>query len=257
MRWSLLSRARRDCQGSVSQIDCTMTARSGAPDGAWSCTGNPGSPEEGPMRGVVMIVHGIGEHSGEYGHVVERLVPAGFAVYGFDLRGHGRSPGRRAFIRSWDDYRQDVRAFLSLVARSSRGSRTSCWGTASAGSSCSITPCAIPRASWCHRPRPSYWRGGHLAGADDALARIIHASGRPFRCVPVWTPAPSRAILRWSPPTRPIRWCTTAAPHGWESKPSGPSTSPLPRRRIAACRCDPARRRRPHRRARRQPSLHR
>ncbi|MGA7670567.1 MAG: lysophospholipase, partial [Nitrolancea sp.] len=67
------------------------------------------------------IVHGLGEHSGEYEHVVERLVPAGFAVYGFDLRGHGRSPGQRAFIRSWDDYRQDVRAFLNLVAEEQPG----------------------------------------------------------------------------------------------------------------------------------------
>ncbi|MGA7670948.1 MAG: alpha/beta hydrolase, partial [Nitrolancea sp.] len=48
-----------------------------------------------PTRGVMGIVHGLGEHSGEYEHVVERLVPAGFAVYGFDLRGHGRSPGQR------------------------------------------------------------------------------------------------------------------------------------------------------------------
>ena len=69
-----------------------------------------------PVRGSVVIVHGIGEHSGAYRNVVERLAPAGFALYGFDLRGHGRSPGRRAFIQSWDDYRQDVRAFARFVA---------------------------------------------------------------------------------------------------------------------------------------------
>lgn len=69
-----------------------------------------------PLRGVVLIVHGIGEHCGAYRNVVERLTPAGFGVYGFDLRGHGRSPGRRASIKSWDDYRQDLRAFARLAA---------------------------------------------------------------------------------------------------------------------------------------------
>ena len=65
---------------------------------------------------MVVIVHGLGEHSGEYEHVVERLVTAGFVVSGFDLRGHGRSPGKRAFIRYWDDYRQDLGAFLDVIS---------------------------------------------------------------------------------------------------------------------------------------------
>lgn len=68
-----------------------------------------------PPRGVVLIVHGLGEHSGAYQHVVDRLAPAGFALFAFDLRGHGRSPGQRGFIESWDDYRQDVRAFLRFI----------------------------------------------------------------------------------------------------------------------------------------------
>jgi alpha-beta hydrolase superfamily lysophospholipase len=73
------------------------------------------TPQEAPTRGVVVIVHGVGEHSSAYRNVVERLAPAGFTLYGFDLRGHGRSPGQRAFINSWDDYRQDLRAFMRFV----------------------------------------------------------------------------------------------------------------------------------------------
>jgi alpha-beta hydrolase superfamily lysophospholipase len=74
-----------------------------------------------PVRGEVVIVHGLGEHCGEYNRVVERLAPAGFALYSFDLRGHGRSPGRRGFIESWDDYRQDARAFVRMVANKQTG----------------------------------------------------------------------------------------------------------------------------------------
>jgi alpha-beta hydrolase superfamily lysophospholipase len=46
-------------------------------------------------KGVVCLVHGLGEHSGRYAHVAAVLSAAGYAVSAIDLRGHGRSPGRR------------------------------------------------------------------------------------------------------------------------------------------------------------------
>jgi acylglycerol lipase len=49
-------------------------------------------------RGVVVIVHGFGEHSDRYGHVAQRLVAEGHATYALDHRGHGRSQGQRAVI---------------------------------------------------------------------------------------------------------------------------------------------------------------
>ncbi len=66
-------------------------------------------------RGMVVLVHGLGEHCDAYPRVLSRLLPAGFTVYAFDLRGHGRSPGQRGHIDSWDDYRQDLRAFARFV----------------------------------------------------------------------------------------------------------------------------------------------
>lgn len=68
-------------------------------------------------RAVVAIVHGFGEHSGRYSRLVEYLVPRGYTVYGFDHRGHGRSPGRRGYITEWGEFRDDVDAFLDLIAR--------------------------------------------------------------------------------------------------------------------------------------------
>ena len=67
------------------------------------------------IKAVLAIVHGHGEHIGRYGNVVKVLAPRGFAVYGFDHRGHGRSPGRRGHINSWNEYREDVRLFLQLI----------------------------------------------------------------------------------------------------------------------------------------------
>jgi alpha-beta hydrolase superfamily lysophospholipase len=65
--------------------------------------------------GVLLVVHGLGEHSGRYGTVVDALVPDGWAVYGFDHRGHGRSGGRRAHVESYDDWLADLDAFRRLV----------------------------------------------------------------------------------------------------------------------------------------------
>lgn len=70
-----------------------------------------------PARGVLALVHGLGEHSGRYQHLINTLLPRGFAVYGFDLRGHGRSPGRRGYINTWSEFREDVRAFVQMVTR--------------------------------------------------------------------------------------------------------------------------------------------
>lgn len=42
-------------------------------------------------KGVVLIAHGYGEHSGRYMNVVDTLVPEGFIVYALDHRGHGKS----------------------------------------------------------------------------------------------------------------------------------------------------------------------
>ena len=66
-------------------------------------------------RAAVAIVHGFGEHSGRYPNVVNYLVPSGYSVYGFDHRGHGRSPGKRGHINKWSEYRDDVRAFIRFI----------------------------------------------------------------------------------------------------------------------------------------------
>jgi alpha-beta hydrolase superfamily lysophospholipase len=66
-------------------------------------------------RAVVVIVHGFGDHCGLYTNLVNYLVARGYAVYGFDQRGYGRSPGQRGYISSWSEYREDVRAFLRLI----------------------------------------------------------------------------------------------------------------------------------------------
>jgi alpha-beta hydrolase superfamily lysophospholipase len=47
--------------------------------------------DDQPIAGVVVLVHGMGEHLRRYDHVAEALTSAGFVVYGHDHRGHGAS----------------------------------------------------------------------------------------------------------------------------------------------------------------------
>ena len=67
--------------------------------------------------GVVLIVHGIGEHSGRYERTGRLLAVAGLDTWAMDLRGHGLSEGRRVYVDRWDDYLEDVRVRLAAVRR--------------------------------------------------------------------------------------------------------------------------------------------
>lgn len=52
-------------------------------------------PDDGVLRGVVLIVHGLGEHAGRYDALAQQLNLWGFAVRGYDQFGHGESGGAR------------------------------------------------------------------------------------------------------------------------------------------------------------------
>src|SRR5687768_11148386 len=55
-------------------------------------------PDGVALRGVVVLVHGLGEHAGRYDHVARRLNSWGFAVRGYDQYGHGESDGVRGAL---------------------------------------------------------------------------------------------------------------------------------------------------------------
>ncbi|MGE4241572.1 alpha/beta hydrolase [Ramlibacter sp.] len=54
--------------------------------------------EGAALRGVVIVVHGLGEHAGRYDHVARRLNGWGYAVRGYDQYGHGESGGVRGAL---------------------------------------------------------------------------------------------------------------------------------------------------------------
>jgi len=76
----------------------------------------PGEENNGQVKGVICLVHGLGEHSGRYHHWAEKLAGAGYATLAIDLRGHGRSGGRRGDTPSFDHYGDDINLLLDKAA---------------------------------------------------------------------------------------------------------------------------------------------
>jgi alpha-beta hydrolase superfamily lysophospholipase len=67
---------------------------------------------EGTPKALICLVHGLGEHAGRYEHVAEAFTKAGYAMTGFDLRGHGRSGGPRGHTPSFEMFMRDIDIYL-------------------------------------------------------------------------------------------------------------------------------------------------
>jgi len=72
------------------------------------------TPEE-TADTVILIVHGIAEHSGRYEHVGEYFASHGYEVQAYDHRGHGESSGKRMWIVDWGEYLLDLEDRLSAA----------------------------------------------------------------------------------------------------------------------------------------------
>ncbi|WP_019973288.1 alpha/beta hydrolase [Mycobacterium sp. 141] len=73
------------------------------------------SPETAP-RGVIVLSHGLGEYAGRYHHVAQRFGEAGLIVYALDHRGHGRSGGKRVYLRDMSEYVGDFHTLVGVAA---------------------------------------------------------------------------------------------------------------------------------------------
>ena len=77
---------------------------------AWRAWRPPTQP-----RAVLVLAHGYAEHIGRYAHVAEYFTGRGYAVYGYDMAGHGLSEGRRGRITHFFDYLEDLRRFIVVA----------------------------------------------------------------------------------------------------------------------------------------------
>lgn len=71
----------------------------------------------------IIIVHGIAEHSGRYKHVVEYFNKENFNVFTYDLRGHGKSEGKRGYLKSFHQHIDDLAQIVLYVKKHHDGKR--------------------------------------------------------------------------------------------------------------------------------------
>ena len=66
-------------------------------------------------KALVVLIHGMGEHFGRYAHVAEFFTQNGYAFAGMDLRGHGRSQGKRGHTPSYEHLMNDIELLISTI----------------------------------------------------------------------------------------------------------------------------------------------
>jgi alpha-beta hydrolase superfamily lysophospholipase len=72
------------------------------------------TPNTEPL-GVVILCHGYAEHARRYDHVAQRFGEAGLITYALDLRGHGRSGGKRVYLKKISEYTDDFHHLVGIA----------------------------------------------------------------------------------------------------------------------------------------------
>lgn len=70
---------------------------------------------EGEPKALLLLVHGIGDHSSRYHNYVDYFVPRGYTLMAFDSRGSGRSDGPRGHVDRFDRFVADIDQIVGVV----------------------------------------------------------------------------------------------------------------------------------------------
>lgn len=71
-------------------------------------------PRDKP-KAILLVAHGLAEHSGRYMNLVNHFVPQGYAVYGIDHIGHGKSEGKRVYVEQFQDFTKTLKTYFDSI----------------------------------------------------------------------------------------------------------------------------------------------
>jgi alpha-beta hydrolase superfamily lysophospholipase len=77
-------------------------------------------PEE-EAKAALLIVHGLGSHSGRWASFAGRFVRIGYAVYGLDHLGHGKSDGAREYVERFEDFADPLTEYRRRIREGQAG----------------------------------------------------------------------------------------------------------------------------------------
>ncbi|XP_057759223.1 uncharacterized protein LOC130979715 [Arachis stenosperma] len=106
------------------------------------------TPVSVQIRGLVILMHGLNEHSGRYGHFAKQLNASGYKVYAMDWVGHGGSDGLHAYVHSLDYAVSDLKIFIEKVVTENPGLPCFCYGH-STGAAITLKALLDPKVEAC------------------------------------------------------------------------------------------------------------
>jgi acylglycerol lipase len=129
---------------------------------------------DGQVKAIVVVAHGLGEHICRYHNLVNNIVPLGYAVYGLDHQGHGKSEGKRIFIERFQIYLNDLKTFWDMVRKENPGKKMFLYGHSMGG--LIAVPYALQHQSELDGlvvSAPLVKPGDSITGATIIMARIL------------------------------------------------------------------------------------
>ncbi|KAF3326793.1 monoglyceride lipase-like protein [Carex littledalei] len=173
-------------------------------------------PLSGEMRGILILIHGLNEHSGRYAHFAEQLTSRNFGVYAMDWIGHGGSDGLHGYVPSLNYVVEDTGAFLERVSSENPGVPCFLFGHSTGGAvvlKASLYPHihsmleGIILTSPALRVRPAHPIVGAVAPIFSLVAPRYQFKGANKQGIPV-SRDPAAMLAKYSDPlvyTGPIR----------------------------------------------------
>lgn len=173
-------------------------------------------PMDGEMKGILVIIHGLNEHSGRYAQFAKQLTVSNFGVYAMDWIGHGGSDGLHGYVPSLDHVVADTGSFLEKIKSENPGIPCFLFGH-STGGSVVLKAAAHPHieamlegiilTSPALRVKPAHPIVGAMAPIMSLVAPRYQFKGANKRGIPV-TRDPVALLAKYSDPlvyTGPIR----------------------------------------------------
>ncbi|CAL9771175.1 unnamed protein product [Musa acuminata subsp. burmannicoides] len=173
-------------------------------------------PASGDLRGILVIIHGLNEHSGRYSHFAKQLMACNFGVYAMDWIGHGGSDGLHGYVPSLDYVVEDTGKFLEKIKSDNPGVPCFLFGH-STGGAVVLKAASYPRikamvegiilTSPALRVKPAHPIVGAVAPIFSLVLPKFQFKGANKRGIPV-SRDPAAMSAKYSDPlvyTRPIR----------------------------------------------------